>query len=163
MRCGFYPGSFDPPTLGHRDVMSCGLNLFDRLVIGVGVHPSKAPLFTDAERIAMLKGELDSLGAEDRGDVVLFQGLTVDAARQNGAQFILRGLRDGADLGYEMQLFGMNKGLAPDIETAFLAASPGAAHITATLVRQIARLGGDVSRFVSPAVLQRIKDKVQRL
>ncbi len=87
MRCGFYPGSFDPPTLGHRDVMSRGLNLFDRLVIGVGVHPSKAPLFTDAERIAMLKGELDSLGAEDRGDVVLFQGLTVDAARLRNAAF----------------------------------------------------------------------------
>ncbi len=162
MRCGFYPGSFDPPTLGHRDIMSRGLGLFDRLIVGVGVHPSKAPMFSDAERVAMLKDELDSLGASARSDVVLFQGLTVHAARQNGALSILRGLRDAADLGYEMQLFGMNKGMAPDIETVFLAASPGTAHITSTLVRQIASLKGDVSAFVSPQVLQRVKDKVCR-
>ncbi len=123
MRCGFYPGSFDPPTLGHRDIMSRGLALFDRLVIGVGIHPSKAPMFAEADRVAMLKQELDSLGAGERSDVVLFQGLTVDAARKNGAHFILRGIRDAVDLGYEMQLAGMNKGLAPDIETVFLAAS----------------------------------------
>ncbi len=163
MRCGFYPGSFDPPTLGHRDIIGRGLALFDRLVVGIGVHPSKAPMFTDAERVAMLRDELDSLGAAGRGDVVLFQGLTVDAARKHGAQWVLRGVRDAVDLGYEMQLFGMNKCMAPDIETVFLAASPGTAHITATLVRQIAGLGGDVSRFVSPSVLQRIKDKVQLL
>jgi pantetheine-phosphate adenylyltransferase len=162
MRCGFYPGSFDPPTLGHRDIISRGLGLFDRLIVGVGVHPSKAPMFSDAERVAMLKDELDSLGASARSDVVLFQGLTVDAARQNGALSILRGLRDAADLGYEMQLFGMNKGMAPDIETVFLAASPGTAHITSTLVRQIASLKGDVSAFVSPKVLLRVKDKVCR-
>lgn len=160
MRCGFYPGSFDPPTLGHRDIMSRGLGLFDRLIVGVGVHPSKAPMFSDAERVAMLKDELDSLGASARSDVVLFQGLTVDAARKNGALSILRGLRDAADLGYEMQLFGMNKGMAADIETVFLAASPGTAHITSTLVRQIASLKGDVSAFVSPLVLKRVKDKV---
>lgn len=159
MRCGFYSGSFDPPTLGHRDIMNRGLALFDRLVVGVGIHPSKAPMFGDADRIAMLHQELDSLDARGRSDVVLFQGLTVDAARKNEARFILRGIRDAVDLGYEMQLSGMNRGLAPDIETVFLAASPGTAHITATLVRQIASLGGDVSPFVSPAVLQRIKDK----
>ncbi len=159
MRCGFYPGSFDPPTLGHRDIVSRGLALFDRLVIGVGIHPSKSPMFADADRVAMLQGELDSLGAGGGSAVVLFQGLTVDAARKNGALFILRGIRDAVDLGYEMQLSGMNKGLAADIETVFLAASPGTAHITATLVRQIAGLGGDVSPFVSPAVLQRIQDK----
>jgi len=163
MRCGFYPGSFDPPTLGHRDIISRGLALFDRLVVGVGVHPSKAPMFTDAERIDMLKAELDSLEAGDRGSVVLFHGLTVNAARENRAQAILRGLRDGADLGYEMQLFGMNKTMVPAVETVFLTASPGTAHITATLVRQIARLGGDVSPFVSPAVFARIQDKVRQL
>ncbi len=163
MRCGFYPGSFDPPTLGHRDIMGRGLGLFDRLVVGVGVHPSKAPLFTDAERVTMLKDELENLGAGARGEVVLFQGLTVEAARTHGAQAMLRGLRDAADLGYEMQLFGMNKGMAPDIETVFLAASPGTAHITATLVRQIAKLGGDVSPFVSLSVLRQINDKIRRL
>jgi pantetheine-phosphate adenylyltransferase len=162
MRCGFYPGSFDPPTLGHLDIMERGLGLFDRLVVGIGVHPSKTPMFTDAERVAMLREELERLGALERGQVVLFRGLTVDAARQNGAEFILRGIRDAADLGYEAQLFGMNRTMAPDIETVFLAASPGTAHITATLVRQIANLGGDVSPFVSPPVLQRVKDKVGR-
>ena len=160
MRCGFYPGSFDPPTLGHFDIINRGLALFDRLVVGIGVHPSKTPMFTEAERIAMLKEELDRLGAAARCEVILFRGLTVDAARENGAQFILRGIRDAADLGYEAQLFGMNRTMAPDIETVFLAASPGTAHITATLVRQIASLGGDISPFVSPAVLQRIKDKL---
>jgi pantetheine-phosphate adenylyltransferase len=162
MRCGFYPGSFDPPTLGHFDIMKRGLRLFDRLVVGIGVHPSKTPMFTEAERAAMLKEELERLGALERGQVVLFRGLTVDAARQNGAGFILRGIRDAADLGYEAQLFGMNRTMAPDIETVFLAASPGTAHITATLVRQIANLSGDVSLFVSQAVLQRVKDKVGR-
>jgi pantetheine-phosphate adenylyltransferase len=162
MRCGFYPGSFDPPTLGHFDIMKRGLRLFDRLVVGIGVHPSKTPMFTEAERVGMLKEELERLGAAGHSQVVLFRGLTVDAARQNGAEFILRGIRDAADLGYEAQLFGMNRTMAPDIETVFLAAPPGAAHITATLVRQIANLGGDVSPFVSQPVLQRVKDKVRR-
>ena len=161
MRCGFYPGSFDPPTLGHFDVINRGLALFDRLVVGIGVHPSKTPMFTEAERAAMLKEELERLGASQRGEVIPFCGLTVDAARQNGAHFILRGIRDAADLGYEAQLFGMNRTMAPDIETVFLAASPGTAHITATLVRQIASLGGDVSSFVSAAVLRRVQDKVR--
>ena len=160
MNCGFYPGSFDPPTLGHFDIMNRSLALFDRLVVGIGVHPSKTPMFTEAERVAMLKEELDRLGASARCEVILFRGLTVDAARENGAQFILRGIRDAADLGYEAQLFAMNRTMAPDIETVFLAASPGTAHITATLVRQIASLGGNVSPFVSAAVLRRIKDKL---
>src|SRR5579863_10494538 len=133
MRTGFYPGSFDPPTLGHRGIIGCGLKLFDRLVIGVGVHPSKAPMFSDAERVAMLESELADLRAGSQGEVVLFQGLTVDAARKHGAEFILRGLRDAADLSYEMHLAGMNKELAPDVETVFVAASTGTAHITATL------------------------------
>ncbi len=161
MRCAFYPGSFDPPTLGHRDIMRRALNVFDRLVAGVGVHPSKAPLFTDEERVAMLEEELLSLGAGDRAQVILFRGLTVEAARKYRAQCIIRGLRDGGDFSYEMQMAGMNTQLAPDIETLFVAASPGTGHITATLVRQIASLGGDVSSFVSPAVLHHIKHKIR--
>ncbi len=161
MRCGFYPGSFDPPTLGHLDIINRGLALFDRLVVGIGVHPSKTPMFSEVERVSMLKEELDRLGVVGaRFEVILFRGLTVDAARENGAQFILRGIRDTADFGYEAQLFGMNRTMAPHIETVFLAASPSTAHITATLVRQIASLGGGVSPFVSPAVLQRINDKL---
>src|SRR5208282_3565848 len=156
MRCGFYPGSFDPPTLGHCDIMRRALKIFDRLAVGIGVHPTKAPMFTDGERLAMLQEELSGIGAGDRSEVLLFQGLAVDTAREVGAQCIVRGLRDGGDFNYEMQMSGMNAQLAPDIETVFVAASPGTAHITGTLVRQIASLGGDVSSFVSPGVLQRI-------
>jgi pantetheine-phosphate adenylyltransferase len=163
MQCGFYPGSFDPPTLGHSDIIRRGLKIFDRLVVGIGVHPSKAPMFTDSERIAMLKDEFLRLGAGDRAEAVLFQGLTVDAARQHCAGCIIRGLRDTGYLNYEMQLSGMNAQLAPDIETLFVAASPPTAHITGTLVRQILSLGGDVSSFVSPQVLLRIGDKFKLL
>jgi pantetheine-phosphate adenylyltransferase len=162
MRCAFYPGSFDPPTFGHQDIMRRGLRLADKLVLGVGVHPSKAPMFSDHERVAMLEEELQALGAHDRSEVIVFQGLTVDAARNCGAQAMLRGLRDAGDFSYEMQLSGMNRTMAPDIETVFLAASPEVSHITATLVRQIANLGGDVSSFVSPAVLQHLKNKTKR-
>ena len=111
------------------------------------------------ERADMLREELDRLGGEGCSEVVLFQGLTVDAARKHGAKAILRGLRGASDFDYEMQMAGMNATLAPDIETVFLGASPGAGHITATLVRQIAKLGGDVSPFVSDEVALRIKDK----
>jgi pantetheine-phosphate adenylyltransferase len=159
MQCGFYPGSFDPPTLGHSDIIRRGLSIFERLVVGIGVHPAKAPMFTDSERIAMFEDEFLRLGAGGRARAVLFQGLTVDAAREHGARCIIRGLRDAGDLHYEMQLSGMNAQLAPDIETIFVAASPATAHITATLVRQILSLGGDVSSFVSPPVLLRIRDK----
>ena len=162
MRCGFYPGSFDPPTLGHFDIISRGLALFDRLVVGIGVHPSKTPMFTEAERVAMLKEEFDSLGREIAARSFFSGGLLWMPRGRTARKFILRGIRDAADLGYEAQLFGMNRTMAPDIETVFLAASPGTAHITATLVRQIASLGGDVSPFVSSPVLQRVKDKVRR-
>ncbi|MGO9173742.1 MAG: pantetheine-phosphate adenylyltransferase [Rhodomicrobium sp.] len=159
MNCGFYPGSFDPPTLGHRDIIRRGLRMFDRLVVGIGVHPSKTPMFPDAERVTMLEEEFCGLAGGDRARAILFRGLTVEAARKEGARFIVRGLRDTGDLNYEMQMSGMNAQLAPDIETVFVAASPETAHITATLVRQIANLGGDVSAFVSPAVLHRIRGK----
>ncbi len=162
MRTGFYPGSFDPPTVGHSDIMRRGLKLFDRLVVGIGVHPKKAPMFDDAERISMIQEEFRRLGAGDRAQAVLFTGLTVEAARKYGAECILRGLRDGGDLNYEMQLSGMNAQLAPDIETIFVAASPQTAHITATLVRQIMSLNGDVSGFVSPGVLRAIQCRHQR-
>ena len=159
MQCGFYAGSFDPATLGHHDIILRGLRLFGRLVVGIGVHPSKAPMFSGAERLAMLQEEFSGMEAGDRVEAVLFSGLTVDAARKHGAHCIIRGLRNAGDLHYEMQLASMNAQLAPDIETIFVAASPSTAHITATLVRQIASLGGDVSPFVSPAVLRRMKDK----
>lgn len=161
-RTGFYSGSFDPVTSGHADVIGRALRLVDRLVIGIGVHPGKAPLFTVDERIAMLKSECARLAPKGvTVDVVTFAGLTVDAARDAGATAIFRGLRDATDFDYEMQMCGMNGAMAPTIGTVFLPASPGVRHITATLVRQIARMGGDVSQFVSAGVEAQLKAKAK--
>lgn len=163
LRTGFYSGSFDPVTLGHADVMARALQLVDRLVIGIGVHPGKTPMFTVEERTEMLKAA--TAAAAPSGavvEVVTFAGLTVDAARQAGATVIFRGLRDATDFDYEMQMCGMNGAMAPGIGTVFLPASPGVRHITATLVRQIAQMSGDVSQFVSPDVAERLKAKAKR-
>ena len=161
-RTGFYSGSFDPVTLGHADVIANCLALVDKLVIGIGVHPGKAPLFSVDERKQMLRTEIALLIRPGTSvEVVTFAGLTIDAARTAGATAIFRGLRDGTDLDYEMQMAGMNGAMAPDIGTVFLPASPGVRHITATLVRQIAMMGGDVTHFVSPTVAGQLKDKLR--
>lgn len=159
-RTVLFPGSFDPPTNGHVEIMRFALTLADRLVVAIGVHPGKTPLFSFEERVAMIRelaAELPDGG--DRTEVVAFDGLTVDAARKAGAAFILRGLRDGTDLDYEMQLAGMNARLAPEIRTIFVPASPESRPITATLVRQIARLGGDASPFVPERVARKLTQK----
>ncbi len=143
--------------------MRRGLAIFDTLIVGVGVHPSKSPMFADDERLSMLAEEFGGLEGGERAKAILFRGLTVEAARKHHASCIIRGLRDGGDLNYEMQLSGMNAQLAPDIETIFVAASPGTAHITGTLVRQIASLGGDIAPFVSAAVFNRVKEKIKRM
>ncbi len=162
-RIGFYSGSFDPPTLGHQDVIQRSLRLVDELVIGIGVHPGKQALFTAAERTAMLEAELTGLPRRSgkRARVTTFSGLVVDAARSEGASVIIRGLRDGTDLDYEAQMAGMNGAMARDVETVFLISSPAVRHITATLVRQIAALGGDVTPFVTKAVAERLGEKLR--
>ena len=161
-RSGFYSGSFDPVTLGHADVIGRAMQLVDRLVIGIGVHPGKTPLFTVDERIDMLKSEAARIAPKGVAvEVVTFAGLTVDAARAARASAIFRGLRDGTDLDYEMQMCGMNSAMAPDVGTVFLPASPGVRHITATLVRQIAQMGGDVTAFVSADVARRLAVKLR--
>lgn len=162
-RVGFYSGSFDPVTLGHTDVIARSARLVDRLVIGVGVHASKAPLFTAAERVEMLKAETRGI-AEEAGvtiEVVTFADLAVTAARAHGATLIIRGLRDGTDFDYEMQMAGMNGAMAPEVQTVFVAASPAVRHIAANLVRQIALMGGEVSSFVSPEVARRLAAKAR--
>ena len=162
-RIGFYSGSFDPVTLGHTDVIARAAELVDRLVIGIGVHPAKEPMFTAEERVAMLRSETAVI-ADKSGcqiDIVTFDNLAVDAARAEGATVIFRGLRDGTDFDYEMQMAGMNGAMAPDIQTVFVAASPAVRHIAANLVRQIAALGGDVSSFVSGDVEERLRTKSQ--
>jgi pantetheine-phosphate adenylyltransferase len=158
---GFYSGSFDPVTHGHTDIIARALTIVDELVIGIGVHHGKMPMFSVAERIAMLEGETRALAKKHGGliRVATFDGLAVDAARGHGASIIIRGLRDGTDFDYEMQMAGMNGEMAPGIQTVFLAASPGVRHIAANLVRQIALMGGDVSPFVSPAIATRLRKK----
>jgi pantetheine-phosphate adenylyltransferase len=150
-------------TLGHADVIARALQLVDRLVIGIGVHPGKAPLFSVEERIEMLRSETARIAPKGAMvDVVTFAGLTVDAARDAGANVIFRGLRDATDFDYEMQMCGMNGAMAPGIGTVFLPASPGVRHITATLVRQIAQMGGNVSDFVSADVKAKLAAKSRK-
>ena len=163
-RTGFYSGSFDPVTLGHTDVILRAAALVDILVIGIGVNSVKTPMFTDAERVAMLKAETLPISQETgtKIEVVTFSGLAVAAARANKASVIIRGLRDGTDFDYEMQMAGMNGEMAPEIQTVFVAASPEVRHIAANLVRAIAQMGGDASPFVSKDVLKRLKSKATK-
>lgn len=158
----FYAGSFDPVTLGHLDLIERAARLFDRVVVGVGVHHGKKPLFADAERVSLLRNEIARLGLAGSGvvEVVTFDNLVVDAARSHGAAAILRGIRDATDFDYEMRMTGMNGALAPGLDTVFLPASGAYRHIAATFVRQIAQMGGDITAFVPPAVAARLKEKL---
>lgn len=161
-RTGFYSGSFDPVTLGHSDVITRAAAIVERLVIGIGIHPAKSPMFADEERVRMLEAETRAIARRTGAtiDIVTFSGLAVDAAASHGASIIFRGLRDGTDFDYEMQMAGMNGAMAPGIQTVFVAASPGVRHIAANLVRQIAVMGGDVTPFVSGGVAKRLHAKV---
>lgn len=160
-RTALYAGSFDPVTNGHLDVMRQAVALADRLVCAIGVHPGKAPLFSAAERLAMLEetgaGALRNSGCDF--SCVTFDDLVVAAARRVGATLLIRGLRDGTDYDYEMSMAGMNAVMAPDVQTVFLPASPTVRPISATLVRQIAGMGGDVTAFVPASVAARLKQK----
>jgi pantetheine-phosphate adenylyltransferase len=150
-RVGVYPGTFDPITLGHADIIRRGANLVDRLIIGVTTNMSKDPLFTPDERIDMVKREVAALGL-DNVDVVGFNALLMKFAEHEGAKVIVRGLRAVADFEYEFQMAGMNQQLNPGIETVFLMADVGLQPIASKLVKEIALFGGDISKFVSPAV-----------
>ena len=163
-RTGFYSGSFDPVTLGHTDVIRRAAEIVDKLVIGIGINPGKAPMFSDDERVSMLEVEVKPIAKETgaRISVVTFSGLAVEAARAHGATIIIRGLRDGTDFDYEMQMSGMNGEMAPEIQTVYVSASPAVRHIAANLVRAIASMGGDASAFVSKDVLKRLKTKAPK-
>jgi pantetheine-phosphate adenylyltransferase len=159
---GFYPGSFDPLTNGHLDVIERACKLVDTLVVAVGISATKKnPLFTHQDRVAILEQVLPAIGARTNTQfrIVDFSGLMVQAARDNGAKLIIRGLRDTTDYNYEMQMVGMNAQMAPDLQTVFLPSSPPVRHISATLVRQIAEMGGDIAAFVPSIVLKALKSK----
>jgi pantetheine-phosphate adenylyltransferase len=160
-RIALYPGSFDPVTNGHLDVVRRAVGLCDRLVVVIGVNPGKKPLFSIEERLDMVEAIFAPVAsaAGCAFDCTTYDNLTVVAARKNGASIMIRGLRDGADLDYEMQLAGMNQAMAPEVQTVFVPASPDVRPITATLVRQIASMGGDVSAFVPEAVAASMKTK----
>ena len=160
-RTALFAGSFDPITNGHLDVVKSAVRLADRLVLAVGIHPGKAPLFSAEERVAMLEEICTPLGRGAGCEIVCttFGDLVVSAARRTGATVLIRGLRDAADFDYEMQMAGMNAAMAPEVQTVFLPASPEVRPITATLVRQIAAMGGDVSAFVPALVAARLKAK----
>ena len=160
-KIALYAGSFDPVTNGHLDVVRHAVRLADKLVIAIGVHPGKTPMFSPDERLAMLKETCAPLIPDAKCEIayITFDGLVVDAARTSGATFLIRGLRDGTDLDYEMQMAGMNQTMAPEIQSVFLPASPAVRPITATLVRQIAAMGGDISGFVPATVAARLQKK----
>ncbi|MCR6650576.1 MAG: pantetheine-phosphate adenylyltransferase [Cellvibrionaceae bacterium] len=154
-RIAFYAGSFDPLTNGHLDVLKGALTIADEIIVGIGVQASKQPLFSFEERVALIEAWAKRRTGRGRlaaSHRLVLDGLLVDAARNEGASILIRGLRDGTDLDYEMQMAGMNETMAPELQTIFLPASPSVRTITATLVRQIASMGGDIRPFV-PAVV----------
>lgn len=160
-RRAFYPGSFDPVTNGHVDVLAHACRLADHLTVAIGIHPGKTPLFSVTERAEMILNCCNGI-AQSEGttvEVTTFDDLVINAAERAKASILVRGLRDGTDLDYEMQMAGMNQAMQPMIQTVFLPSSPMVRPITATLVRQIAHMGGNVSSFVPPDVARRLAEK----
>ncbi|MEO1169732.1 MAG: pantetheine-phosphate adenylyltransferase [Pseudomonadota bacterium] len=160
-RVGVYPGTFDPITLGHMDIIRRGAKLVDTLIIGVTTNPSKSPMFTDDERLETVKREVAACEGDIR--VVHFNSLLMDFAEREGATVIVRGLRAVADFEYEFQMAGMNQQLNEDIETLFLMADVALQPIASRLVKEIAMYGGDIHKFVTPAVEAEMKARVDKI
>ena len=161
-RIGVYPGTFDPITLGHADIIRRGAKLVDKLIIGVTTNPSKSPMFSPDERIAMVTREVAALGIENV-DVIGFHALLMRFAERQGASVIVRGLRAVADFEYEYQMAGMNQQINAKIETVFLMADVSLQPIASKLVKEIALFGGDISRFVSPTVRDEVLERVEQI
>ena len=162
MRIGLYPGTFDPITLGHVDIIQRAMALVDRLVIGVAINRDKGPMFSLEKRVAMVQLECDAICAKTGGEIIVhpFENLLIDCARDVNATLIIRGLRAVADFEYEFQMVGMNRALDASIETVFMMADARRQAIASRLVKEIARLGGDVSSFVTPAVTEALKERL---
>jgi pantetheine-phosphate adenylyltransferase len=161
MRIGVYPGTFDPITLGHMDIIRRGAKLVDRLVIGVTTNPAKSPMFSVEERMAQARREIDGIGGDIR--VVSFDSLLMDFAEREGASMIVRGLRAVSDFEYEYQMAGMNQQLNDRVETVFLMADVSLQPIASRLVKEIALYGGDIGKFVSPAVAVDVRARVEAI
>jgi pantetheine-phosphate adenylyltransferase len=163
-RTAFYPGSFDPVTFGHLDVIARAARIADKLVIGIGTHHGKETMIPAKERLALLEQVAAPVAAKAglKISVISFEGLVVDAARQAGARLIIRGLRDATDFDYEVQMGQMNAALAPDIETIFMAASAATRMISSSLVKQIARMGGDISAFVPKEAVSKVAEALRK-
>jgi len=161
MKTGVYPGTFDPITLGHMDIIRRGAKLVDRLVIGVTTNPSKSPMFSVEERMSMVRREVEGM----EGDVVVvsFDSLLMDFAEREGADVILRGLRAVSDFEYEYQMAGMNQQLNDRVETVFLMADVSLQPIASRLVKEIALYGGDIGKFVPPRVAAEVAERVEKL
>ena len=160
-RIGVYPGTFDPVTLGHMDIIRRGAKLVDRLVIGVTTNPSKSPMFTIEERMAIVRREVE--GVPGAIDVVAFDSLLMDFAEREGAKVIIRGLRAVADFEYEYQMAGMNQQINPRVETVFLMADVALQPIASRLVKEIALFGGPIGKFVTPAVCEEVVARVETM
>jgi pantetheine-phosphate adenylyltransferase len=165
-RTGLYPGTFDPLTNGHLDIISRATKLLDRLVIAVAINPGKGPAFTLEERVAMVEAEMAKLTGGATIEVMPFRGLLVDFAAEVGANIMVRGLRAVVDYEYEFQLYGMNSKLNPDVESVFLMADARYQSISSSLVKEIAMFGGDISQFVpediAVATTQRMADRMEK-
>jgi pantetheine-phosphate adenylyltransferase len=161
MRIGLYPGTFDPVTLGHTDIIHRAMALVDRLVIGVAINRDKGPLFNLEERVAMVEAECAQIIAKTGGEIIVhpFENLLIDCARDVGATVIVRGLRAVADFEFEFQMVGMNRAMDNSIETVFLMADARRQAIASKLVKEIARLGGDVTKFVPEPVRLALIDR----
>lgn len=160
MRIGIYPGTFDPITFGHMDIIRRALRVVDKLIIGVALDSAKEPLFGVEQRASLVRGDIQALGEEaGRIEVKGFSGLLVSFAREEKATLLIRGLRAVSDFEYEFQMASVNNKIAPEIETVFLTASDATHFISSRFVKQIARLGGDVSKFVSPTIADALRQE----
>ncbi len=160
-KIAIYPGTFDPITFGHLDIIKRASEIVDHLIIAVAKDTAKNPLFSLAERVELVKNEVANLGGDTKISVEHFEGLLVDFAAKKSARLIIRGLRAVSDFEYEFQMFGMNAKLNPNIQTIFLPASENNHFIASKFVKEVARLGGDVTKFVSPAVVKKLKTKIK--